>query len=288
MVAPPVAAGGATRRAQRLRIALPWVAVALLPALFAACAQVADEPVAGPSRLGELEADLVQPRRPVDAPVAVLVPGGGWVSADRSGLTPLAEALAAEGIYVVNTTYRPAEAGGDLDSMVADVVCAMRSAARRVADITGERVEVVPIGHSAGAHLAALAALAEDQFAVSCAADPVDVAGFVGLAGPYDVAKIPDVAFPLFGAPPEAEPDRWAAGNPLTYAAADPALPALLIHGDADALVPVDFTEQFAEVLSAAGHPVETRIVAEATHGSIFDPTVSSDIIASWLLALDS
>ena len=52
----------------------------------------------------------------------MLVPGGGWVDADRSGLTPLADALADEGIFVVNTTYRPANAGGDLESMVADVI----------------------------------------------------------------------------------------------------------------------------------------------------------------------
>jgi acetyl esterase/lipase len=210
------------------------------------------------------------------------------VTADRSGLTPLADALAAEGIFVVNTTYRPADAGGDLESMVADVVCAMRFAARRVADITGESVEVVPIGHSAGAHLAALAALADDEFAVSCADDPVVVAGLVGLAGPYDVARVPDVAFPLFGASPDAEPDRWEAGNPLTYAASKPTLPVLLVHGGADDLVPVDFTEQFAEELGSAGHPVQTRIVAAATHLSIFDPAVSGDIIASWLLALES
>jgi acetyl esterase/lipase len=260
----------------------------VLVALLAACTEPAEEPAAGEGRIGELEADLVQPSRPVDSPVAVLVPGGGWVDADRSGLTPLADALAGEGIFVVNTTYRPANAGGDLESMVADVVCAMRSAARRVADITGESVEVVPIGHSAGAHLAALATLADDEFTVSCADDPAVVAGFVGLAGPYDVARVPDVAFPLFGVSPDADPDRWAAGNPLTYASSDPALPALLVHGSADALVPVDFTEQFAEALSSAGHPVETRIVAGATHGSIFDPAVTGDMIASWLLALES
>lgn len=260
----------------------------VLLALLGACAEPADERATGPSPIGELEADLVRPSRPVDAPVAVLVPGGGWVSADRSGLAPLADALAADGIFVVNTTYRPADSGGDLESMVADVVCSMRSAARRVADITGGTVEVVPIGHSAGAHLVALAALAVDEFAVSCAEpDPAVVAGFVGLAGPYDVTRIPDVALPLFGVAPDADPDRWASGNPLTYVSADPALPALLIHGDADALVPADFTEQFAEELSSAGHPVETRIVADATHGSIFDPAVTGDIIASWLLALD-
>ena len=280
-MAPPRTSGGATVRA---------AAALVLLALFAACTapvtEPVEEPAAGEGRSGELEADLVRPSQPVDSPVAVLVPGGGWVTADRSGLTPLADALAAEGIFVVNTTYRPADAGGDLESMVADVVCAMRTAARRVADITGENVEVVPIGHSAGAHLAALAALADDEFAVSCPDDPAVVAGFVGLAGPYDVARVPDVAFPLFGVSPDADPDRWAAGNPLTYASSDPALPALLVHGSADALVPVDFTEQFAEALSSAGHPVETRIVPEATHGSIFDPAVSGDMIASWLLAL--
>jgi acetyl esterase/lipase len=260
-------------------------AAVLLPVtLLAACGQ-ADPPSTGTA---EVAGDVLVPAEPIDAPAVVLVPGGGWVNADPSGLRPLAEALAERGIVVVTTTYRAAELGGDVESMVAEVACAMRLAARTAREAAGADVPVVPIGHSAGAHLVALAVLADGEFIASCPDPPAEVAGFVGIAGPYDIARIPDVAFPMFGVAPSDQPERWRAGNPLTYAAAHPDMPVLLVHGAADELVPIDFTSEFADAMSAAGHEVESRIIPAADHLSVFEPEISGDVIAEWLLGLTS
>ena len=42
-------------------------------------------------------------------PVVVLVPGGGWLTADPNGLRPLAARLAARGVPTVTITYRAAD-----------------------------------------------------------------------------------------------------------------------------------------------------------------------------------
>lgn len=266
-------------------------AAVLLPALVGACG---DSPGSNASsgtteeyRDG-LEAEVFEPAEPVGAPVVLLIPGGGWVDSDRTGLAPLAAALADRGAVVVNATYRAAGAGGDLASMVGDVRCATRFAARRAAEISGESGPIVAIGHSAGAHLVALSALAGDAFAPSCPDPEVELAGFAGLAGPYDVSLIPEVAQPLFGATLTEDPALWRSGNPLTYASAAPDVAILLVHGSADELVGVEFTEQFADALRAGGHTVVTRIVDGATHLSIFEPEQSADLIADWLTGIAS
>ena len=108
-----------------------------------------------------LEADVYLPDRDKegDVPVVLLVPGGGWQTADRTGLAPLAASLADAGFVAVNATYR---AGGD------GVVLPGPRAGRRVrlGFRRGGRAfggvdagPVVALGHSAGGHLASLAAL---------------------------------------------------------------------------------------------------------------------------------
>jgi acetyl esterase/lipase len=225
---------------------------------------------------------------PVDgvehAPVAVLIPGGGWVEADRSGLGPLAADLAKMGIQVVNAAYRPAREGGRYPQMVQDVVCAARFAATRSRESRVEPGGVVIVGHSAGAQLAALAALAGDDFEPRCPHPRTLIDGLVGLAGPYDISRIAGAAEPLFGAKPQEEPTKWRDGNPMTHVGRRPDLPVLLLHGDADPLVPVSFTDGFAAALEQAGHNVEVHIIPGADHLSIFAPNVAADLIGEWIL----
>ena len=192
--------------------------------------------------LPSVEADLYLPEKGESAPVVVLVPGGGWQSVDRSGLAQLAEALAAAGMAVVNASYRAADVGEVFPVPVQDVLCAAAFAVDRVAAAGHGAGPLLLVGHSAGAHLAALAVLGGDALRGQCPYAPVRPAGLIGLAGPYDVSGVPDLAQPLFGNTPEGAPDLWRKGNPRAWAEHDPSTPALLIHGGADPIVPVSFT----------------------------------------------
>jgi acetyl esterase/lipase len=269
------------------------VLVAALVSLVGAWRPVGATETAGPATTG-LEylpgraADVYLPRGARAAPVVVLVPGGAWRTADRGGLTPLARALAASGVVAVNATYRAAATGGRHPQMAGDVVCAADfgvDRARRAGIVPGP---VVVLGHSAGAHLAALAALAPQRFRVGCPYPAARVDGLVGLAGAYDVSRLPELAEPLFGAGAEEAPARWRDGNPLTWAGAMDAragaIRALLVHGTRDTALPTSFTTGFASALTAAGVPTTVELVDGQDHGGIYPAPVAGPIVTRWML----
>lgn len=235
-------------------------------------------------------ADLYLPAEPAGrTPVVVLIPGGGWQSADRAGLAPLAETLAEHGVAVVNATYRAADAGVRFPVPVSDVGCAVSYAADRVRRTGRLPGPVVVLGHSAGAHLAALAALAGPRFVTGCPYPATLPDALIGLAGPYDVMSLQDVAYPLFGVRAAVDPAVWREGNPMTWlgqrTGAHP-LPALLAHGTADETVSPTFTQAFGAALREAGHPVRVDLVEGADHASIYTPEVIAGTVIRWIDAL--
>jgi acetyl esterase/lipase len=246
----------------------------------ATAARPAPSPLATINYLPDIEADVYVPAGREPRAVIVLVPGGAWRTADREGLAPLAERLADAGHLVVNATYRAAADGARFPVEVEDVTCALAFAAAGAGAGFQPSRPLVVIGHSSGAHLAALAALAGSSFTGACPWPDADVDALVGLAGVYDVTQVPEIAEELFGVPLAGAPDRWREGNPFTWVGRRPALEVFLGHGDADDLVPVSSSLRFAAALEQAGHRVRVEIVPGADHHAIY----SADTIASRVL----
>ncbi|HEX3004533.1 MAG TPA: alpha/beta hydrolase fold domain-containing protein [Angustibacter sp.] len=230
-----------------------------------------------------LTEDVYLPSARRTAPLVLMVPGGSWASADPTGLADLAGYLADAGAVAVPTRIRAAEDGVRYPVPVDDVLCALASAAATARSHGLLPGPLVVLGHSSGAHLAALAVLAADDYSPACRAPVVTPDALIGLAGPYDVSQVPDLALALFGNPPERDPTGWAAGNPVRRAALRPAVPVLLVHGEDDAVVPTSFTADFAARLKAGGHPVSVDYVPGADHGSVFSSAVAGPIISRWL-----
>lgn len=234
-----------------------------------------------------LRADLFLPDPlPVRAPVVVIVPGGGWTSAHAGGLAPLADHLASMGVVAVTATYRTGSDSSRFPVPVADVMCAVDTAAAKARTAGVEPSRIVVAGHSAGAQLAALAALAGTRFRGACDAPQVQIGGLVGLAGPYDIGQLSDLAKPLLGTTPGADPGRWRQANPLNWVDQRRDLPVLLASGTADNLVSPYFTNTFADALRHAGHQVKVSLVEGATHATIYRANVTGDAIAEWVLGL--
>jgi acetyl esterase/lipase len=234
-----------------------------------------------------LEADVFVPERRGAVPLVVMVPGGGWLTADRSGLTPLAERLASDGMFVVNATYRAAEAGVVYPTPVQDVLCALGFAVDRAERAERPPSPVVLLGHSSGAHLAALAALGAVQRAPGCEDPLVAPDGFAGLAGVYDISRSTALVEPLIGASPAEAPAVWRDANALTWVTNRPSLQVFLAHGEADELVPVGSTTGFATSLEQAGHDVRVERVAGADHHGIYQPAYIAEPLEEWIGTLE-
>jgi acetyl esterase/lipase len=186
----------------------------------------------------------------------------------------------------VPVRIRAAEDGVRYPVPVEDVLCALASAVATTAARGVQPGPIVVLGHSSGAHLAALAVLAVTDYSPTCRDPLVRPTALVGVAGPYDVSQLPDLADALFGTSPEDDATTWEAGNPVRRAALRPEVPVLLLHGEQDEVVPPSFTTDFAARLRQGGHAVSVELVPGADHGSVFSSAVAGPIIARWLAGL--
>jgi acetyl esterase/lipase len=259
-----------------------WLVVHALPQATSA------NPTSTQEYLPGVSADvyLPSPAPASDAPVVVLVPGGGWHTADRAGLAPLAQALAGDGMVVVNATYRVADDGVRFPTPVQDIECAVAFAADRARKAGATPSRVILVGHSSGAHLAALAALAGPELGGTCPYPATVVDGFVGLAGAYDVAALADLAEPLIGASAASRPDLWRQADPGTWVRhrlRPCPLAVLLLHGSDDLQVSSSVTTGFGDELRRSGHPVRVVVVHGADHGSIYSAQVAEAAVRDWV-----
>lgn len=233
-----------------------------------------------------LTEDLYLPDDGGHVPLVVMVPGGGWTTADPSGFAGLAASLAEAGVIAAPTHIRAAEDGVTYPVPVEDILCAVATATAEASDRGFTPDPVAVLGHSSGAHLASLAVLAVDDYSPRCQDPVVEPDALVGLAGPYDISKIAQYSTALFGVGPDEDPAAWEAANPVHRADLRPGVPVLLLHGDADQTVPVSFTTDFAEALEGAEHPTSVSILPGEDHFTIFAPAVSGDAIAQWVSSL--
>ncbi|MDP1878330.1 MAG: alpha/beta hydrolase [Actinomycetota bacterium] len=236
-----------------------------------------------------LAATVRAPDSPGPAPLVVLVPGGGWSSADPNGLVPLAELLTASGATTSLITYSTTTMGAVFPQPVDDVACAVRWSAEQATAMGHPPSRVVLVGHSAGGHLATLVALSGDKFGGDCAPPVVAVDGVAGLAGVYDTTWPVGALNAFFGGVYSV--DGRAKGSPLEWAktgAAPAGLRVLLVHGDEDYQVPLEQTALLAEALEAAEVDLTLEVLAGEDHMTVFDAAVAGPIITRWLAAFPS
>ncbi|MGN6606982.1 MAG: prolyl oligopeptidase family serine peptidase [Jatrophihabitans sp.] len=182
-------------------------------------------------------------------------------------------------------SYRAADAGAHWPVPAEDVVCAVSFAAARARALGITPTRLVLLGHSAGAQLAAVAGLTPDRLRGNCPYPAAAADAVIGLAGPYDVLRIPDAARPLLPDDPTRAPASWRAADPMDLAGLRPSVPFLLAHGTTDSTVPPEFTDRFATALRTGGHPVAVVHVPGVDHAGLYTADVAVPIVLPWLAA---
>ncbi len=99
--------------------------------------------------------DVYVPQGRSKLPLLVYLHGGGWIGGDKSGIGPKAKTFAAAGFVVASVNYRLAPVSGPPNAC-SDIAAALAYLRHLAPDISADPDRIVLMGHSAGAHLAAL------------------------------------------------------------------------------------------------------------------------------------
>jgi pimeloyl-ACP methyl ester carboxylesterase len=198
-------------------------------------------------------------------------------------MTPLAVDLASRGIAAWNVEYRRVgQDGGGWPGTLEDVAASVD----RLAEVDGvDATRVATCGHSAGGHLALWLAGRHRVPAGAPGANPrVRPVAAVAQAGVCDLEQAwrddlgGGAVTELLG-PHDDAPERYAAASPAALAPLG--VPQLLVHGDADDIVPVSQSRCHA----ALDPDAELVELAGVDHFEVIEP--ASDAWATVLDRLD-
>jgi acetyl esterase/lipase len=220
----------------------------------------------------ELKLDLARPLGDGPFPAIVFIHGGGWFQGKRQDYRGDIQEAAKRGYVAVTISYRLMQfdkakketttADPVFPSQLHDAKAAVRWVRANAGKyhINPDRIGVT--GASAGGHLALLVGLTDPASSLegdngnpgysSQVQAVVNVYGAVDMAACYEKSPLP-WAFRLFlrGTPSEAA-ERYKAASPLTYVSKDDP-PVLTLHGDKDALVPIEQATALDEKMKTVG-----------------------------------
>jgi len=267
-------------KSRRSFIFLSLAAGAAATGVFACRARQRDEP--GGIAYAEGRRHRLDVYTPVsgaraNCPVVVYFYGGGWQGGRRSDSRGVAQALATQGIVTFAPDYRvypDAVFPGFLD----DPAAAVRWARDHAREFGGNPERIFVMGHSSGAHMAAMLATDPRYLAVQ-GMSKSSLAGMIGLAGPYAAFQANDPHMDkIFPAPlrPRALPISFVSGD-------EP--PMLLCAGTADTDVDPSNSDRFAEVLRAHHDSVELKKYPGYSHDGLVQSFSTAQRTTSPVLA---
>ena len=216
--------------------------------------------------------DVYAPAEGKDHPVVVWIHGGGWKAGDKKSVQKKPQAFVDRGFVFVAINYRFVP-NVTVKEMTGDVARALRWVHDHIADYGGDPKTLFVMGHSAGAHLAALVCsddryLKAEQLSLSLVKGcvPVDVSVYDIPRRLKDGGAVSPATFKaVFGETEEGQRDL----SPAAHVARGKNIPPFLILHVADRPDTRAQSAGFAEKLNEAG--VWARVVAAEgkTHGTI-------------------
>ena len=196
-------------------------------------------------------------------PALLFFHGGSWRDGDRASYAFVGRAFAERGFITFVADYRKTPRNRFPD-FIADAAQAMAAAHAELSKIDcADPAQLYVMGHSAGAHIAMLAAL-DPQWLARHDLNSSIIAGMIGLAGPYDFLPFTsDAAKDALGhwpQPEETQPIHFANGK---------APPLLLLTGDADTTVKPRNSKVLAARISDLGGSAELKLYPGISHSGI-------------------
>ena len=201
--------------------------------------------------------DLYLPKTHTPKIPVVYVYGSAWRKKfNKADFVFVAQALTSLGHPVIVPEHRRYPEV-KFPVFITDVADAISYVDRNNIGLSKPFTEYILMGHSSGAHTAAL--LATDPRYLNQRGVKARLKGLIGMSGPYDLPMDDAEVFPIF--------------NTTTAKRAKPVLnvrpgmpPTLLLHGLADPRVPFYHTTRFRDALLRNGNSVTTRLYPGVDH----------------------
>ena len=219
--------------------------------------------------------DLYLPEEPSDRPLILMIHGGGWISGDRSMYHDEAAWFSQKGFPCACVGYQLAPLTV-FPGAVADIQAFTRFARANGKRLGVQSTKIIAFGNSAGGHLSAMVGLLEKDIESDENSPPVDA--FISVSPITDLRNPAECHYPIavsfveqfMGTTFFEDPDAFAKASPLVYVK-EGATPSLIIHGDADEVVPVDHSKKLHDALKQAGADTDLHILARQGHSFTLD-----------------
>lgn len=218
-------------------------------------------------------------------PLIIYLNGGGFRGVDKNQMVPEMTFLADAGYAVAFVDYRHS-GEATFPAQIIDVKSAIRFLRKNAAKFGIDSTKIAVTGGSAGGTLSALAAMNVPGFDEGANLDvSSDVQFALDMFGPAEMHSMA-----AFDASHFSETSRWKSyadthigawlgetfeQNPEKFRLASPTLnvneksaPMLILHGDADNLVPYQQSVGLYDAMCQAGKEADLYIIPGAGHGS--------------------
>jgi acetyl esterase/lipase len=202
--------------------------------------------------------DVYLPKSATNRLVVVFWYGGSWQQGNKEQYRFVGAALAERGFIAVLPDYRlyPEVRFPDL---MTDGAAAVAWVRQHVQEFGGDPNRIVLMGHSAGAHMAALLAL-DSRYLSTAGVKSESIVGLIGLSGPYALDPNTPALRTIFSAP-----YTLADWQPVRFVT-ERSPPALLLHGLDDTVVNARQAEQLRDALQRSHVPVEAHLYPGRGH----------------------
>lgn len=222
---------------------------------------------------GAQSLDIYAPGNARDAPVLVYIHGGGWSGGDKRAVGLKAKFFTSGGWIFVSINYRLLPAGRH-PANVEDVARALAWVHSKIAGYGGDPARLCLMGHSAGAHLAALAAT--DHRRLEAAGKSLDILkGVIPLdTNVYNLPELMESGAGAYAGVFGRDPELWRDASPAFHVAKGKRLPPFLVFYSRGAAggenkIRARQARAFAGLLQEAGTPAEVCDASDRTHGEI-------------------
>jgi acetyl esterase/lipase len=215
-------------------------------------------------------------------PVILWVHGGGWQNGSKENCPPLRGDYLEKGYAVASLNYRLSQ-HAVFPAQIEDCKAAIRWLRAHADEYGLDSERFGAWGSSAGGHLVALLGTSGDVKAfdvgphldqrsrVQAVCDYFGPTDFIALAKSRDASRPATFLSPesrLIGGFVIDHPDKVARADPITYVTADDP-PFLIVHGDADPVVPYAQSELLFAAMKKTGLGVHFHTIRGAAHGGL-------------------